>query len=217
MKEKQQVKSTKPGGKPSSKFAAKNKPAAKKPFIQVQRITSAMPAIRFPSRQSETTVEPAKPARQEPCPDDLPFAVEPPTTAGEKLPWRQYLLQRIQKGWPFFILNLVGIVSALIVGRMSMNRLFFLETEKFPIIHFETLVNESAPKIWFILNIPFLAWLTIFVASIASLVSSIILMVIFWLPKEPEDTVKIQRNWQIYSLFIQIFAFIFLIIDYFTS
>jgi hypothetical protein len=217
MKEKQQAKSTKVGGKPAGKFAAKNKPAAKKPFIQVQRITSAMPAIRFPSRQPETTFEPVKPARQEPCPNDLPFAVEPPEITSEKLPWRQYLMRRIQKGWPFFILNLVGIVSGIIVGQIAMDRLFFLETEKFPIIHFETMVNELAPKIWFILNIPFLAWLTIFVASIASLVSSIILMVIFWLPKEPEDTVKIQRNWQIYSLFIQIFAFIFLIINYFTS
>jgi Na+/melibiose symporter-like transporter len=63
----------------------------------------------------------------------------------------------------------------------------------------------------------FRSWLTIFVASIASLISSIILMVIFWLPKEPENTTRAQRNWQMYSLFIQIFAFIFLIIDYFTS
>jgi hypothetical protein len=217
MKEKQQLKSTKADGKPAGKYVAKNKPSAKKPLIQVQRITFAMPAIRFPNRNPETTVEPEKPARQEPCPADLPFAVEPPAVTGEKLPWRQYLLQRIQKGWPFFILNLVGIVSAVIVGQIAMNRLFFLKTSKFPIIHFETLVNELAPKVWFVLNIPFVAWLTIFTATIACLISSIILMVVFWLPKEPEDTVRIQRNWQIYSLFIQIFAFIFLIIDYFTS
>ncbi len=217
MKEKQQVKPIKPGGKPAGKYAPKNKPAAKKPFIGVQRITSAMPAILFPNRNSETTLQTEKPARQEPCPVDLPFAVEPTVVAAEKLPWNQYLLKHIQKGWPFFILNLVGIASAVIFGRVATDRLFFLQTGKFPIIHFETLTGELAPKVWFILNIQFIAWLTIFVASIASLVSSIILMVVFWLPKEPEDTVRVQRNWQIYSLFIQIFALIFLIIDYFTS
>lgn len=215
MKEQQQGKRPPKQGKPAGKFNA-NKPAIKKPFIEVGKITSAMPKVHFPTRHVETP-ETEKPAEQETSAAELPFAVEPPVSIHKKLPWRQYLLQRIQKSWLFFILNLVGIIGSLIVGQNAMNRLFFLQTGRYPFIHFEMKAGELAPKIWFFFNIPTTAWFAIWVATITCLISSIILMIMFWLPNEPEDAVKRQRNWQIYSMFIQIFAFIFLIIDLFTS
>lgn len=217
MKEQPQGKrNPKQGGKPAGKFNAGSKPAAKKPLIQIGRITSAMPTVHFPSRHAEAT-DPEKKVLEESCPAELPFTVEPETSTSVKLPWRQYLSHRIKKNWHFFILNLIGIISSIIIGRLAFDRLFFLSSGQYPLIHFETSIGELSPKIWFILNIPTTAWFAISVASITSLVSSVVLMVMFWLPNEPEEAVKRQRNWQIYSMFIQIFAIIFLVINLFTS